>query len=76
MSMSRLVLYSAAVLLALLLGAGIFAYYNLPLLVEQQVKSQLRGYGVQRLRYQHIDVSHENFSADKLLLNGVVGGGV
>ena len=74
MSLSRIVLYSAAVLLVLLLGAGIFAYHNLPALLEQQVKSQLRDYGVQQLRYQRSEVSLENLSVDQLRLNGVYRG--
>ena len=57
MTIARILLYSLALMLALLLGAGIYYYLNLPSLVEQQAKQYLQDYGVETLRYERLKIS-------------------
>jgi hypothetical protein len=70
MSPARIALYCSGFLLLCLLGVGIYAYLNLPSLVERQAQRYLHGYGVQEFDLEGLQFAHDHLRTDSLHIHG------
>lgn len=66
----RISLYTLALLFALLLAGGIYAYIQLPAVAEEQARKYLQDFGVQALKYKGLKLSSRRLQFEELQLAG------
>ncbi len=70
MTLFRILLVTLALLFTLVLGAGIYAYIQLPTLADEQARKYLSDYGVQALRYKGLALTSHRLQFDELRVEG------
>jgi hypothetical protein len=70
MTLLRISLYTLALLFTLVLGAGIYAFIQLPTLVDEHARKYLNDYGVTKLSYNGLALTSNQLQLEELSVTG------
>jgi hypothetical protein len=71
MTLSRQFRYGLLLLLAGLLGAGVYLYQNLDAILQYQIGQSLREFGVADFELENLRLNQGQFKVDRFSLHGI-----